>query len=318
MAQDAAPQGAPIPAFVNARAGSAAAAREAVSADSRFELREVEPDALEDALRQEIARGTPRVVVAGGDGTLTTAARALAGSQTALAVLPGGTLNHFARDLGLPSDDAGKCLESAVRGTAQPVDAATVNDVLFLGTSSVGAYVTFVRTRERLEDAGIPYRLASLLASAWTWIQLRAFRVDVHTGEPGAGQPCESPLVFLAVGERSFERATLGARVPGGGAGLQLLVVRTASRAEVLALALRVASGGVAALEASEGVDVSLVPSCEIRMRRRWGRVAMDGELVPMPAPLRYRVVRGALLAVVPPPDLAAGPFTAAGTDRPA
>src|SRR5688500_374492 len=115
-----------IPAFVNASAGSAPAAREAIAADPRFELRETTPQALPDALRAEVARGTPRVVVAGGDGTIALAARALAGSRTALAVLPGGTLNHFARDLGLPPDDAAACLECAVRGTVRPVDAATL------------------------------------------------------------------------------------------------------------------------------------------------------------------------------------------------
>ena len=75
----------PIPAYVNARSGSADAARSAVEADPRFALHALEPARIDDALRAAVARSEPRVVVAGGDGTLTGAARVLAGTPTALA-----------------------------------------------------------------------------------------------------------------------------------------------------------------------------------------------------------------------------------------
>ena len=305
-----------IPAFVNPAAGSAAAAREAIDADPRFALRLLTPRELPDALRAEVARGTPRVLVAGGDGTLTLAARSLVDTATAMAVLPGGTLNHFARDLGLPSNDAAACLEIAVRGRARPVDAGTVNGLLFLGTSSVGAYVSYVRTRERLEGLGLGYRLASALATAWTWLRLHPFTVAVREGERADDDERlhASPLVFVGVGERDRTPGALGARVPGGAAALQLIVLRTRSRAAAAALALRVARRGLDAVAADPAIEVSLVPACEVRLRRRWGRVSTDGELQPMEAPLHYRMARGALLAVAPPADLAARPF-AAGPD---
>jgi diacylglycerol kinase family enzyme len=307
---------APIPAFVNPTAGSAPAAREAVAADPRFALRLASPQELPDALRAEIARGTPRVLVAGGDGTLTLAARTLAGTSTAMAVLPGGTLNHFARDLGLPSDDAAACLECAVQGTVRPVDAAFVNGELFLGTSSVGAYVRFVRARERLEGYGLGYRLASALASAWIWLRLHPFTVVVREGErpDDPERHYRSPLVFVAVGQRALSVAPIGARVPDGERALQLMIVQTASRMGVIALAARMAArGGATRMEDDPALDVTMVPACEVRMRRPWGRVSMDGELARLRAPLHYRVARDALLAVVPPEHLAAGPFTAGG-----
>jgi diacylglycerol kinase family enzyme len=311
------PDGAAIPAFVNPAAGSADAARAAIAADARFSLREASPRDLPDAVRAEVARGTPRVLVSGGDGTIALAARALAGTATALAVLPGGTLNHFARDLGLPAGDPGACLEAAVRGTPRPVDAATVNGELFLGTSSVGAYVRFVHLRERLEGLGLGYRLASALASAWIWVRLHAFTVAVREGErPGdAERRYRSPLVFVAVGERAMTAGGRGGRTPGGARQLQLLVLDTASRVKVMALAARLAATRADAADGGAGLDVTLVEACEIVLRRPWGRVALDGELMPMRAPLHYRVARDALLAVVPPPDLAAGPFAAGGAD---
>ena len=55
-------------------------------------------------------RGDELLVVGGGDGTISAAASALAGSKTALGILPLGTLNHFARDLGIPTDiERGGC-----------------------------------------------------------------------------------------------------------------------------------------------------------------------------------------------------------------
>ncbi|MDF1503375.1 diacylglycerol kinase family protein [Roseisolibacter sp. H3M3-2] len=313
------PDGAPIPAFVNPDAGSAADGRAAVAADPRFALREVRLDARADALHADAARGTPRVLVAGGDGTITFAARALAGTRTALAVLPGGTLNHFARDLGLPPGDPAACLEAAVRGAPRPVDAATVNGELFLGTSSVGAYVRFVHARERLEGYGLGYRIASALASAWIWLRLRAFTVVVRAGErPGdAERRYRTPLVFVAVGERAMTVGERGGRLPGGARRLQLLVLDTQSRWQVIALAARLAAAGPDAADAGAGLDVSLVDACEIELRRPWGRVSTDGELTPMRAPLHYRMARGALLAVAPPADLAAGPFAAGAPDDP-
>jgi diacylglycerol kinase family enzyme len=293
-----------IPAFVNARSGSAADARAAVEDDPRFALHALEPAALDGALRAAAERGEPRVVVAGGDGTLASAARVLAGSRTALAILPGGTLNHFARDLGLPADDAAACLELAATAPVRAIDAAEVNGVLFLGTSSVGLYVNFVRTRERLEGAGLGYRLASALAGAWCWLRLRGYAMRVRAGErttDGAAS-YTSPLVFVAVGERHLAGDAPGTRVMGGRAALHVMVLRTGTRAGVVASALRAAGpGGVAALARTDALDVAVVPACEVALPRPRGRVALDGELAPLTAPLHYRYIHDALLVVAPP-----------------
>ena len=95
--------GARIPAFVNPDSGSAGAARTALARAAGFEVRLARAGVLGDAIAAEVAAGRPRVLVAGGDGTIARAASALAGTALELAVLPGGTLNHFARDQGIPT-----------------------------------------------------------------------------------------------------------------------------------------------------------------------------------------------------------------------
>jgi diacylglycerol kinase family enzyme len=104
------------PAFVNPKAGSARRALEALTQIGGFDVRQVSAEDLRGALQREIVENTPRVLVAGGDGTLALAAAALAGTSVALAVLPGGTLNHFARDHGIPPGPA-EALALAAQGS---------------------------------------------------------------------------------------------------------------------------------------------------------------------------------------------------------
>jgi diacylglycerol kinase family enzyme len=93
-----------IPAFVNPAAGSAPVALEALKRADGFAVHLVSPRELVGALRKAVISGVPRVLIAGGDGTISEAASVVVGTSTALAVLPGGTLNHFARDHGIPTE----------------------------------------------------------------------------------------------------------------------------------------------------------------------------------------------------------------------
>lgn len=72
-------------------------------------------------IREAVRRGAPRVIVAGGDGTVQAAANALCGSATTLAIVPAGTANDFARALGIPADP-GAALAVALNGRPVPVD----------------------------------------------------------------------------------------------------------------------------------------------------------------------------------------------------
>ncbi len=93
----------PLKAFLNAKCGNADKAREALE-EVGYDLEEVEPGDMEARLKTAIDGGIERILVAGGDGTIATAASLVAKSETQLAILPGGTLNHFAKDHNIPTD----------------------------------------------------------------------------------------------------------------------------------------------------------------------------------------------------------------------
>jgi diacylglycerol kinase family enzyme len=249
-----------------------------------------------DAVRDAVAGGARRVVVAGGDGTIAAAAAAVAGTDVQLALLAGGTLNHFARALGIPTamDEAAAL---AATGAARRVDVARVNGRLFLNTSSVGAYVVFVRLREQLERR-MGYRLASVLAAVSTLGRLHRFTVEVEVD--GVRRRYLTPIVFVGVGERELRLPALGDRVAGGRAGLHVFVVRGRTRAALLALAAVAAARGVAHARATPRLDSFLVDRVRIVMPRPRGNVAVDGELVPAVVPLDYELARGELAVVTP------------------
>ena len=106
-------------------------------------------DAANRAL-QRVKRNEVDVIVAGGgDGTIHTIAAVLAGTGVPLGILPLGTLNHFAKDLGIPMElhDAVDVV-AAARGVN--VDVGEVNGIVFINNSSIGVYPYMVLDRERL------------------------------------------------------------------------------------------------------------------------------------------------------------------------
>ena len=286
----------PIPTLLNRAAGSSARAAHALRSDRRFHVREVEPAHIADAVRAEARRGTPRLLVCGGDGTLSAAIGAAAGTALEIALLPGGTLNHFARDFGVPGDDLTSALEIAVNGTAQPVDLGYVNGHPILNTSSVGVYVDFVRRRERLERH-LGYRLASAAAAAAVWHNPQPLAVALHTAD-GAHRRLRTPLLFVGIQERVLDRAALGVRRAGGVRALHVLVVKEHTRLRIHRLAFRAAAVGIDAVVSDHEIECHLTTEATVAMPRRTATVAVDGELLRLTPPLRYQFVPGAARVV--------------------
>ena len=286
-----------IPAFVNPDGGSAETARAAVERSGAFELRPASAAELPGLLRREVEAGTPRVLVAGGDGTIAQAATALAGTSVALAVLPGGTLNHFARDHGIPADPD-EALTLAATGPVTRVDVGYVNDALFLNTSSVGAYTRYVRTRKRLEPA-LGYWAASLLAGIRVLFTLRPMPVALAVN--GATRLCSAPLVFVGVGERKLGIPGLGQPLPEGGRGLHVVLPRGRRQARRLARAYARPDRGGTMQPKPLGVDAALVESFRLALHGRTAEVALDGEIRRVATPLVYRLAPEALRLVTPP-----------------
>jgi undecaprenyl-diphosphatase len=147
------PDGSGLVLIVNVSAGSASAEL-ADSLDARLPEAEViladADDDLENLFSKAAARA--RILgVAGGDGSLRLAAGIAADAGLPLLVIPAGTFNHFAADLGVGSVD--EALDALRDGDSVLVDVATADGAAFLNTASAGVYVDLVKAREKLEPA---------------------------------------------------------------------------------------------------------------------------------------------------------------------
>lgn len=209
--------------IVNASASSVTARgrvviQKALSADHEVEVAETRRRGHATRLAQDAAsRGMEAVVVLGGDGTLNEAANGLAGSTTALGVLPGGSTNVFARILGLPDDSvdaAGVLLDAIEDGRIHRIGLGSVEGRYFLFHCGIGFDAAVV---EQVEKRGPWKRWAGhplfVYSAIDTWIRridrkrppLRV--VDPHGGEVTTGfftiVMNANPYTFL--GNRPFD-----------------------------------------------------------------------------------------------------------------
>lgn len=281
--------------FINPAAGSAPAVLEQLRQQERLVIHEVTPATLSQALQAEIEAGTARVLVCGGDGTLALAAASLAGSKTAMAVVAGGTLNHFAHNWGIPTDLAAAVDLAFTSTQVTTVDVGYVNDALFLNTSSVGAYVRFVRTRELYEKT-MSYRLASIRAGFKSLLRWRSSHLYIN------GVKTRSPLVFIGVRERDLSLSGLGAVHASGQAALHVLVIKAGTYWSLTKLISNVMFKGLEPVATTENIDSRLVDKITInnRQSKQSIYVALDGELTLQTTPLAYRYSPDALLVVTP------------------
>lgn len=286
--------GTPIPAFVNPKAGSADDARKALESAGSFDLRATGADSLQQGIREAVSSGAKRILVSGGDGTIASAAGVLAGTDVELAVLPGGTLNHFAKDHGIP-EDLDEAVAVALGGDTSEVDVGYAGDALFLNTFSVGMYVGYVKTRDRLEKR-VGRRIASFLALLRTF--MRMWTISVELEVDGKVRRYKTALVFVGVGERELKAPHLGARVEGGRRGLHVMVVTGRRRARLVALALAAASRGVEQAARGPELDSFMVDRCTIHLKKRATPIALDGEIKNAGTPLELRLDANSLKIV--------------------
>jgi diacylglycerol kinase family enzyme len=158
------------------------------------EIRFVTGKRLRSEAQAALAFAADVVVAGGGDGTLSTVAGVLAGTQVPLGILPLGTLNHFARDLGIPFD-----VQRAARVIAAKhigiVDVGEVNGRVFINNSSLGIYPRAVLERESLRHKHRLSKWTAMIAAVIkVFLRFPIVRVRIATGADTILK--KTPLVF--------------------------------------------------------------------------------------------------------------------------
>lgn len=290
--------------LLNGGAGGAAARAldERISALFRkagreVDVRRVPAGGIEEAARASVREpGLEALIAAGGDGTVSSVAAAVAGTGIPLGVLPLGTRNNFARDLGLPLSLEG-AIRVAAAAHAKRVDVGEVNGRVFVNNSSVGLYPDVVRERNRHRWRRRWGKLLATFRATWRVLaQVKRRHILLATADRGLirdapfafiGNNDYDPSFFSGRGRPSLEEGVLSLWVPRRGASRQIL----------LRLLLRSIVGR---LKTSPELERTCLPELWVDLGKPRVRVATDGEIVHMRGPLHYRVRPRALTVFAP------------------
>jgi diacylglycerol kinase family enzyme len=288
----------PVPVIVNPRSGSSRSAEDIgrlfrdAGAEADIRLAEGSPNDLAHELVRE---KPPLVVAAGGDGTVSAVASALVDTGIPLAVLPVGTLNHFARDIGVPENP-----EAAVRialgGKTREIDVADVNGRVFINNSSIGLYPAMVHRREKQQR-----RLGRSKWSAMLWAMQAVLRhhpfLDLTLTLDGEEHLRRTPFVFIGNNVYQMEGFTIGLRERLDAGTLSVYIAHRGGRLGLFLLALRALVG---TLFTSKDFEATTVSRLRIESRHTRLLVATDGEVDAMDLPLVFRIRPRALRVLVP------------------
>jgi diacylglycerol kinase family enzyme len=249
-------------------------------------------DNLRQLAEDAVARGADVLGMAGGDGSQALVASVASEHRIPFVVVPAGTRNHFALDLGLDRDDIPGALDAYEDGIDTVVDLAEVNGRIFVNNASLGVYAKIVQSADyrdaKMQTAAA--MLPDLLGPAATPLDLR-FTLP-------SGQEAAAPELLL-VSNNPYQVAQLRGggtreRLDGGVLGVVSVRVDTAVDAEKLA-ALELA-GNVRRFASWN----DWTPS-EFEVRSAGPvEIGIDGEALTLQPPLRFEIRPGALTVRLP------------------
>jgi diacylglycerol kinase family enzyme len=288
-----------IPVLINRSGGTAAARGDTLEKEVRdafaqagltIDLQLLPGERMEAAVAK--AAGNKLVVIGGGDGTLGSAAGALAEAKSTLGILPLGTRNHLARELGIPLKlaDAAKCIAG---GHERKIDLARVNDHAFVNNASIGFYPDLVHQRDGM---ALPKKLAALPATIAALKRMRHRRLRLKM--PDREEQIVTPMLFVGNNRYVLEAGKLGQRAALDEGVLSIYAVASRHRMALIGFALRALIG-----RADPERDFAAIgDTTELRVTgpKRCIDVALDGEVMSLAVPLGFSIDSGALTVIAP------------------
>ena len=267
------------------------------AAGHTIETRLAEGDDIVARMREAAADEHADVLLAGGgDGTISLAAGLVAHTKKALAVLPAGTMNLFARSLEIPLD-LDEALMALASGEIRQVDIARANERFFVHQFSVGMHPQLIRLRERMSfRSRIGKMMASVRAAVVTFARPAALKVSLDMD----GARILATASSLAVTNNLYaegQRLPFAARPDGGQLGIY--VARARRRRDLFWLFLNM---GVGRWRQNDQVEIHETTEVVLNVpkQRRRFKCAIDGELCALEPTTRIALHPGALAVLVP------------------
>jgi diacylglycerol kinase family enzyme len=243
---------------------------------------------------EHAAEAGDALIAAGGDGTVSTVAAVAVKTGAVFGVIPLGTLNHFARDTGIPLDvDA--AVAAVAAGRIAALDTGELNGRTFVNNASVGFYAGIVRERQLEQRHGRAKWIALTLGLARAW--RRYHQMTVRLTVDGKALVRRTPFLFVGNGDYVDEGPGLGRRPSLTTGHLWISLAPECTRGEMLMLVARAIAGRLTPdvqLEEFRAAEVTIEPRGE-----RAG-IAMDGELVTLSPPFTSAIRPRTLHTLLP------------------
>lgn len=257
-----------------------------------------------DTAAREAVRADGVLVAVGGDGTLNAVAQAALAHGCRMGVIPQGTFNYFGRGHGIPQD-AQAAARALVRGAESPVQVGRVNGQVFLVNASLGLYPQLLEDREAWKRQFGRSRFVAFSAGLATLLRAHR-RLRLHTEHRGQVREVRTPTLF--VGNNRLQMEQIGTAQAFEQGHLAAIVLRPVGTLGMLWLLLR---GALARLGEADNVDTFGFDTLTVRparfRREQRMKVATDGEVAWLPAPLTFRVSPVPLALLKPEPDAGGG-----------
>jgi diacylglycerol kinase family enzyme len=256
-------------------------------------------DAVATIKKAAKAKGTDAIVVGGGDGTISTAAAIAAESGVTLGILPLGTMNFFARSLGIPAEMKAAA-DALAKGEVAAVDIARVNGRTFVHTLALGLHPKMVAEREKLTYRS---RYGKMLGSARAFVRVlrnpRRFFVSIETD----GKTVVRRTAGVVVSNNPLGKGHLPYADTLDKGVLGLYVTTARGWAQLVRVTAAAAFG---AAEESPLVEYVETTTADIDLgRQRLVPTTLDGEIIRLTGPLKVEIVAGGLKVLKPKADTA-------------
>jgi diacylglycerol kinase family enzyme len=248
-----------------------------------------------DLILNELKDKYDAVAAVGGDGTVNFTANILAGSDIPMAIIPAGTLNHFARDNKIPLT-----LNEAVgvisKNNIKALDLASVNGHIFVNNSSLGLYALAVRERDKQQSKhGLGKWSAMLVAIISVFKRFPLYNIHLETKDKAEG--FRSPIIFVGNNEYRLDPLSLGERESMDKGILSVYIARCKTRFGILKLVIAALFNR---LSLSENFEMKLVKEARIESRKKGLHVSYDGEVKFMETPIIYKILPKHIKVIVP------------------
>ncbi len=219
-----------------------------------------------------------------------------------MAILPIGTLNHLARDLGV-SLDVNEAIGQLKSDRIARIDLGEVNGRVFINNSVIGLYPAYWFLRARIEHRW-KLRWLSVASALFTVLRRNPY-LKLRLTVNGQEIVRKTPYVLVANNEHKMEGYQLGTRARLDRGLLWVYVMRKLSRWRLLRMAVSLVFGR---FKKQDDFETYAVSSLRVETRRKRLGVSLDGEVKSLRTPLEYRSLPGALSVIAPPAALEKAP----------